>query len=476
MNVHDDLNKFSSIEIFNIYINLVYNQFSIKLTSSYIYWQEAYDAVSFSLQKPWWNSWWFVVFCFLLAALIGAYILRYRNEKIQQKQEELETEQAINYLTSSIFDQSTVDDILWDVAKNCISRLNFEDCVIYLKDENRDVFLQKAAWGPKAKDDNKILSPLEIPMGKGIVGSVAKSGKAEIVQDISKDDRYIEDDERRSSEIAVPILYKGQVIGIIDSEHSKKRFFNKKHLSILTTIASLCGNKIMRLRAEDEARHAQLALLKHEKKTAEAQLKSLRLQMNPHFLFNSLNSLQQMILAGENNFATIYLSKFSRLLRLVLFHSDKDLVILKEELETLNLYIELEALRFKDAFEYSISCDPSIDPEEIKIPTMLIQPFVENAIWHGLMHKKVDRCLKIHFSETKAGNLICTIEDNGIGRKEAKKISQLNHTGKGISVSEERLKTYNEQYSQKSSVKIEDIIRKNGSVGGTRVTLILPLL
>src|SRR3546814_14199465 len=102
------------------------------------------------------------------------------------------------------------------------------------------------------------------------------------------------------------------VLGIIDSEHPRKKFFTGKHLSILGTIASLCANKIIRLKAEEETRKAQLELLRHERETVEAQLKSLRLQMNPHFLFNSLNSLQQMILAGEETAATRYLSKIGK--------------------------------------------------------------------------------------------------------------------------------------------------------------------
>src|SRR5690606_31508725 len=266
------------------------------------------------------------------------------------------------------------------------------------------------------------------------------------------DKRYIVDDAMRLSEITVPILYNGKVLGIIDSEHSQKGFFTQKHLSILTTVASLCAHKITRVRAEEAKQEAQLAILRHEREAVEARLKSLRLQMNPHFLFNSLNAIQQMILAGEDRAATRYLSKFSRLLRLVLLHSDKERITLKEELETLSLYVELESLRFKDSFRYDIKCDERIDPEEIKIPVMLIQPFVENAIWHGLLPKPGDRRLSVLFSEDTAENMICTIEDNGVGREAASKITNDNHTQKGISVAEERLKTYNTHNGQNSKI------------------------
>jgi LytS/YehU family sensor histidine kinase len=291
---------------------------------------------------------------------------------------------------------------------------------------------------------------------------------AEIVTDTSNDERYIVDDLRRYSEITVPITYNGHVLGIIDSEHSRRDFFTPKHLSILTAIASLCANKIMRVRAEE-------AMLQHQRKSVEAQLKSLRLQMSPHFLFNSLNAIQQMILTGEETAATLYLSKFSKLLRLVLMHSDKEKVTLKEELDTLSLYIELEALRFKESFQYQIICDDTVDKDETRIPTLLIQPFVENAIWHGLLHKEGARSLTIKFAEDNNDNLVCIVEDNGIGR-DAARYNHKSNTGKGIAVAEERLRTYNEQHAVKSQVLIQDLKDTRGLAAGTRVTVTLPLL
>ncbi len=440
-------------------------------------WVEAKNSISLTVIAPWWRSAWFISSAVILFFLSAGYYTDRRNKKILRQQEQIETEQAINYFASSMNEQTTTEEILWDVAKNCIGRLHFEDCVIYLKDTHRPVLIQKAAWGPKTNDDNKIINPIEIPIGKGIVGTVAKTGRAEIIGDTTKDERYIIDDVRRCSEISVPIVYNGKVTGIIDSENSRKNFFTQKHLSILTTIASLCANKLVRLNAETEKRNALMELLNHKRKTAEAQLKSLRLQMNPHFLFNSLNSIQQIILAGDEKAATLYLSKFSRLLRAVLAHSDKEKVTLKEELEMLQLYVELESLRFKESFHYEIVCDEIIDADEIKIPTLLIQPFVENAIWHGLLHKEGARSLCIRISEDSSENIVCVVQDNGIGREASKKINVVNtHTGKGIAVAEERLKTYNKQHVLKSKVLIEDLKDINGNAAGTKVIMTLPLL
>jgi len=193
-------------------------------------------------------------------------------------------EDILYYFSSSIFGQNTVDDILWDLAKNCISQLGFEDCVIYLYDEQDKKLIQKAAYGPKNPREFELLKPITIPLGKGIVGSVAKLGTAEIVDDTSLDPRYITDDERRLSEITVPIIDEGKLIGIIDSEHHDKGFFLAEHLEILTTISALCANKIAKALAEEKIRRNEIELLSAKHKMVEYQLASLRAQMNPHFI------------------------------------------------------------------------------------------------------------------------------------------------------------------------------------------------
>jgi sensor histidine kinase YesM len=202
--------------------------------------------------------------------------------------------------------------------------------------------------------------------------------------------------------------------------------------------------------------------------------------MNPHFLFNALNSIQQMILANEEMVATRYLSRFSKLLRSILIHSDKEMISLREELEILHLYVELESVRFKEAFSYDITCDADIDCDEVKIPTLLIQPFVENAIWHGLMHKEGMRHLQISFREV--GDFVyCIVEDNGIGREKARemKIStgqDKNHTSKGIAVSMERLNAMQKNGGAPGTLHIHDLIDAHGKPLGTRIEIHLPIL
>jgi PAS domain S-box-containing protein len=188
-----------------------------------------------------------------LGALALVWIGLLRRQIAQRKQAEAAT-RTINYFATSLLERNTEEEILWDLARNCVAQFGFVDCVVYLLDRKENVLLQKAAYGPKNPTAQQILNPITIPLGQGIVGSVAATGRAEIVADTRKDPRYILDDERRLSELTVPIVVNNRVLGVIDSEHPKENFFTRKHLEILTSIASLCANKLVRVRAEQKLR------------------------------------------------------------------------------------------------------------------------------------------------------------------------------------------------------------------------------
>lgn len=452
--------------------------FKIRMSHNRRHWIPAENAVRLHVAAPFYQRWWFRTSGVLLIGMLGWVLIGRIRSKQRDQREQLETEAIIHYFASQINRHNQVREMLWDVAKHCISKLDLEECVIYLLDPERDLLVQHAAYGPKNPEGQVILNPIEIPVGRGITGGVAQSKVAEIVNDIRNDPRYIVDDDTRQSEIAVPILINDQVIGVIDSEHSQRNYFSQRHMDILTTIAALCANQIQRVRAEEDKQQAMIEVLKNKQKVTESRLQSLRLQMNPHFLFNALNSIQQMILANEEMVATRYLSRFSKLLRTILIHSDKEMVTLREELDILRLYVDLEAVRFKEAFTYDIVCDEEIDLDEVKIPTLLIQPFVENAIWHGLMHKEGNRRLVVRFEEQE-DFLHCTIEDNGIGREKAREMKLStgqgqSHTSKGIAVSIERLKNIGAN-GHSGDLKIVDLKLASGEATGTRVEIRIPI-
>jgi signal transduction histidine kinase len=169
-------------------------------------------------------------------------------------QRRIQSEKILTQVATALYNKSTYDEVFWTVAKDCIELLDFEDCVIYLVQEDRGVLVQKAAGGPKSKEPFQILNPIEIPIGEGIVGTVAKTGKAEIVNNTRRDKRYILDDYQRHSEIAVPIIIDDKVFGVIDSEHSRKNFYSRRHLEMLEKIANTCSQKISRYFVEEQIR------------------------------------------------------------------------------------------------------------------------------------------------------------------------------------------------------------------------------
>lgn len=214
----------------------------------------------------------------------------------------------------------------------------------------------------------------------------------------------------------------------------------------------------------------------YERRIAEVEMHALRAQMNPHFMFNSLNSINNFILKNDPDNASGYLTKFSRLMRLILDNSRSEWVLLENELKALELYIELEVVRFDHVFEYEIDVAPDVNVGATSVPPMIIQPYVENAIWHGLLHrKKLGGKLSIRLWR-EADQLHINIEDNGVGREEAKRLkskSATKHKSHGMKITAERIEIVNRIYNVNAKVQIEDLAGQNGSVVGTRVSLTL---
>jgi tetratricopeptide (TPR) repeat protein len=200
-------------------------------------------------------------------------------------------------------------------------------------------------------------------------------------------------------------------------------------------------------------------------------LKSLRTQMNPHFIFNALNSVNNYIAKSDERSANRFLSEFSVLMRSVLENSEEDFIPLAKELELLELYIKLEHSRFSDKFDYEIEVDKKIDVDAFQIPPMLLQPYIENAIWHGLRYKEEKGCLKIKVRQITEDMLEICIEDDGIGRKrsgELKTINQKKQKSKGMGNIKKRIQILNDMYKNRVDVSIADL---NKDQTGTRVSL-----
>lgn len=222
-------------------------RFQLMASADGVNWKKAPFDVSVKIVPPFWKNTWFAIALVALFLLALIFWIRTLRRKVKE-------EKILNYFATSLYGQNTVEDIFWDIAKNCISQLKLEDCVLYQFDSNRKVLIQKAAYGPKNPNHHEISNVLEIPLGKGIVGSVAATGKPVIVKNTANDPRYLVDDTVRKSEIAVPVFSNGKLFGVIDSEHSEKNYYKHWHLRLLQKIAGICSDKISKHLAIEQVR------------------------------------------------------------------------------------------------------------------------------------------------------------------------------------------------------------------------------
>lgn len=230
-----------------------------------------------------------------------------------------------------------------------------------------------------------------------------------------------------------------------------------------------------KLKTKEKEKELALKNAKFENELAILKLENLKSQMNPHFIFNALNSIQEYIVLNQKNLASSYLAKFADLIRAYLDHSSKGYISVREEVECLDTYLQLEKLRFEDKFSYTINSLES--NEDIKIPTMLIQPYVENAIKHGLLHKKENRNLVIDFELLKEEKVLrCVILDDGIGREKAAQLRSKQHKSFATEATQHRLDLLNFGKERKIGATIDDLINENKEAIGTKVTLLIPIL
>ena len=217
----------------------------------------------------------------------------------------------------------------------------------------------------------------------------------------------------------------------------------------------------------------------NEKRVLSLEQRMLRSQMNPHFIFNSLNSIKQFIIVNEKEKAVRYLNKFAKLMRKILDGSSKRETSLAEELETVDLYLKIENMRFSNDIDINIQIDPNLNTELIKVPSLVLQPFLENAIWHGLSDKEGDKKIWIHVEREKDLQLRLSITDNGIGREmaeERKTKRQHKRKSVGLTNTKERLSYFASNYQKDYDIEFHDLQEANGNASGTQMVLKIPLV
>jgi ligand-binding sensor domain-containing protein/putative methionine-R-sulfoxide reductase with GAF domain len=460
----------------------------VKVFSAHNRWPEQVKEISITILPPFWKQIWFTITWVLLLSLCVYLLLKWRIALIRKKEQakthieklkaeeyksQFELEQISHYFSSSLANKRNVDEVLWDVAKNLIGRMNYQDCMIYLWNEDKTRLVQKASFGAKGSPAAIREKVFDVLPGQGVVGHVMLTREPLLISNTREDDRYRVDDIARLSEACVPIIHNNELIGVIDSEHPEPDYYKERDIKILTTIATHVGNKIKQIESQQSLEIKQKELVSINQQLAEAQLSALQTQMNPHFIFNSLNSIKGMILDNEQKKASRYLSKFAQMIRITLNQSKETFTTLYENIDYLESYLLMEKLRFGDFFTFSITVDDQIDKEDVLIPTMMIQPLAENAIWHGMMHKKGEMKLLIRFS-LEGENISCTIQDNGIGieaSQRQKLVQKPTHQSVGLSNLRHRIMILNEKFDAGCSLEIRDLSNCPGNGTGTCVVL-----
>ncbi len=219
--------------------------------------------------------------------------------------------------------------------------------------------------------------------------------------------------------------------------------------------------------------------LNNERKMLGLEQNLLRSQMNPHFLFNSLNSIKLYIINNEQKYAVHYLNKFSKLVRKILDASTVREIPLAEELETAELYMNIENIRFAHEIDFKIETEPEIDAHLVKVPSLILQPFLENAIWHGLSPKKGEKSILIKVSLKKKGFIEISITDNGVGRDTAEQLKKsrvLKRKSVGIDITKERLANFSRYYQHSFKLEIVDLFDEEKKAAGTRVIMEIPTI
>lgn len=334
-------------------------------------------------------------------------------------------------------------------------------------EELRKSYLAQSDYYNKISDYKKSNEFLKLHYT--IVDTINKKDKLQIIEDYQT--KYETDKLKNDKDIAE----QQAEISELENQKNKNLFIGSLCIAALILLSSILyfsrakakkDSEIMTLEMKEAKKRLEI-----EKQFRVSEIKALKSQMNPHFIFNALNSIQDFIIQNEKTLARRYLVKFSELIRIYLEHSQAESISISEEITALNLFLELEEQRFEHSFIYTINVDDDLEQSHLQIPTFLVQPYIENAINHGLLHKENERELTVYFeNHTKPNYIICTITDNGIGREASQKINAQNifkHKSFSSNANEKRKELLNKSRKLPISIEIVDNFEDNKAIGTT---------
>ncbi|HRH51378.1 MAG TPA: histidine kinase [Panacibacter sp.] len=391
--------------------------------------------------------------------------------------------------------------VLKNVTKACIMKLEYKKALYYVK--QLIAYAEKTGARPYIRDGYLFLSDIfaaqhKIDMAYGyriryntLNDSLNKDNYASRLAAFDVITKMNTEEKNYRDQLKITEEKNNAKVELINKEKQLQFYVFISGILIVLILTTVFIRNIKLKRKKDQLQlmmaEANVSLEKQKKEQevtqlqqqkTELEMQALRAQMNPHFIFNCLNSINRFILRKQSSEATEYLTKFSRLIRMILNSSANTLVSLAEDLEALKLYLELESIRFEEKFSYNIQYESDLDIDFIQVPPMLLQPYIENAIWHGLMHKADQGHLDIAISQND-NMLCCKITDDGIGRKEAQALkskSAINYKSMGMRITADRIAMLHRQYKTENAVVVNDLILPNGNPGGTEVLIKIPVV
>ena len=370
------------------------------------------------------------------------------------------TSQSVNYKIGRAYVQKEAYNNAIPFLKNSIDVSENEKDLIIQKDATRKLSEVYANVGNYDKAFKTYQDYVKI------VDTLYVKKQQEIAQ-LKRFNKKISEKQNRISSLEKDRALNESKMNLAYKETELAEEINKRQLNLIYTL--IAGILLLILLAYLQVKHNRQQKLANNMLA----LKSMRSQMNPHFIFNALNSVNNFIAENDERNANRYLSEFSTLMRTVLENSDEDFIPITKEIELLELYVKLEHHRFKDKFEYSIVIDSTINVNDFNIPPMLIQPYIENAIWHGLRYKKEKGNLLVSMEQIDEETILICIEDDGVGREKSKRLkteNQLKRKSKGMINIKNRIEILNNMYEDRISVNVTDMF-ENGE--GTKVELLL---
>ncbi|HYG37582.1 MAG TPA: GAF domain-containing sensor histidine kinase [Cytophagales bacterium] len=323
----------------------------------------------------------------------------------------------------SLIEQTTIDEVVWDIAKNVSLALGFYDCIIYLYDEKMQVLVQKAAFGPKNQLPFQIKNPIILPLGVGIVGSVGESKVAEVVNDTRLDPRYVVDDEFRLSEITVPIVFEGKLLGIIDSEHPDTSFFTNEHLEILQIIASMSANKIIQANVFESLQYQTERLkISNNRLLQFAYIASHDLRSPASNIVTLLSFLDLSKVGTENLLFLEYIKHASEKLLGNLNHliemvtDETNLLQNKERIEVDKLLDEVKQSICREIEISHAVIKSNFKVATIQYPSVYLNSILLNLITNSIKYRSPKRALVIEIKTESIDEFVClSVKDNGKG-------------------------------------------------------------